>query len=340
MHIQARILPYILLLATLVTSICSCRRPMSPSDHDLQDSIRYNSTTSRVDSITFSQTHYYWKDFAMRARDSIRLNSVAPFGPILSNIESDHAMTITRGDRVRIADIVINRADSIDSVWIKVACDEVNAGWIRETELLSHATPDNPISQFIIQFSDFRLIFGVTVLTLSLAAFILQTWRRERFRIVHLNDIPSFYPTLFCMAISFSATLYESVQHFAPETWDAYYFHPTLNPFALPRAMSLFVLAVWFQVVILFAVIDDLLKQKKIINTLSYFVSLMGISMFVYLIFTISVRLYFGYLLLPIYWFWAIRQHLRHNIPRYVCGKCGSPLLHKGRCKHCGAINY
>lgn len=275
----------------------------------------------------------------MRASDTILLSAVAPFGVVPSNIESDISMTIVKGERLRVADIIINRADSIDSVWVKVACDEVNAGWIRETELLSHARPDSPISTFIIQFSDIRLIFGITILTLCLAAFVLQTWRRARFRIVHLNDIPSFYPTLFCIAVSLSATVYESVHHFAPETWDAYYFHPTLNPFALPRVMSFFVLSVWSLVIIFVAVIDDLLRQHKIVNSLSYFISLMAISMLVYLFFTITVQLYVGYLLLPVYWYFAIRQHLRHNIPRYVCGKCSTPMLNKGRCKHCGAIN-
>lgn len=40
---------------------------------------------------------------------------------------------------------------------------------------------------------------------------------------VYFNDIDSLYPLLLCLLMAFCATIYESIQVFAPETWQHFY---------------------------------------------------------------------------------------------------------------------
>jgi hypothetical protein len=41
-----------------------------------------------------------------------------------------------------------------------------------------------------------------------------------------------------------AATVYNSIQHFVPETWEHYYYDPTLNPFEVPFILGLFIVCV------------------------------------------------------------------------------------------------
>ena len=67
-------------------------------------------------------------------------------------------MYVSKGDRIVVAAIQTVPTDSIDSIWVKVAHDQVTQGWIRESELLEGVSPDDPISQFIDIFSDVHLL--------------------------------------------------------------------------------------------------------------------------------------------------------------------------------------
>ena len=80
---------------------------------------------------------------------------------------------------------------------------------------------------------------------------------------VYFNDIDSLYPLLLCLLMAFCATIYESIQVFAPETWQHFYFNPTLSPFKVPLVLSAFLMGIWLFIVVLLAVLDDLFSPVK-----------------------------------------------------------------------------
>ena len=57
-----------------------------------------------------------------------------------------------------------------------------------------------------------------------------------------------------------------------------------------------------------------------------------------YIVFSVTTLYYAGYLLLIVYYVFALHSYIRHRV-RYTCGNCGATLHHKGRCPHCGAEN-
>ena len=155
------------------------------------------------------------------------------------------SVTIRKHERIVVADIKTLPADTIDSVWVKVARDQLTFGWIHENELLEKVSPDDPISQFIDQFSNVHLLVFLAICVVTAAVYGLRRMMRKGCKIVHFNDIPSFYPTTLCLLIASSAVLYSSIQLFGPETWRHFYYHPSLNPFALPFWLGVFITSVW-----------------------------------------------------------------------------------------------
>lgn len=76
-------------------------------------------------------------------------------------------------------------------------------------------------------------------MVIVVVAYGLYRLNRHDAYIVHFNDIDSFYPTLLCLLVASSATLYASIQMFGAETWRHFYYHPSLNPFALLASWTL-----------------------------------------------------------------------------------------------------
>lgn len=293
--------------------------------------------TTGVDSDSFRMRYHYWKNFNFVTTDSIRLESHIP-GEVGSIYTRDSSV-IDAYDEIVVANVTYVPTDSIDSVWIMVARDQVTMGWVRQTELKEKAVPDNVISRFISHFSDSRFLLLFACLLFSFMSFVLQRFRKERFLMVHLNDVGSFYPTLLCLTMSASATLYGTIQNFWPEVWTEYYFHPTFNPFGQPHVIMIFLLSVWAIIIVGVAVVDDLRKQPNVVNAVSYMISLGGVCMVLYLVFSISVQYYWGYALLLLYWSFALYCHWVNNHAVYRCGNCGNAMRSKGKCTHCGAIN-
>lgn len=293
--------------------------------------------TSGVDSVCFRLEHHYWKNYNLFTIDSIALESHIQ-GEAGSIFTRDSAV-IDPYDEIVVANIAYMPQDSVDSVWVMVARDQTTMGWVRESELMAKSVPDNPTSKFISRFSDSRFLVLFACLCFGFLVFILQRFRKERFLIVHLNDIRSFYPTLLCIVMSTSATIYGTIQNLWPETWKEYYFHPTFNPFGQPNAIMLFLFSVWAIIIVGVAVVDDLRKQPNVVNAVSYLISLSGVCMVLYLVFSISVQYYWGYALLAFYWFFAVYCHWINNHATYRCGNCGTAMRAKGQCSHCGAIN-
>lgn len=300
------------------------------------------ATEGSVDSVNFFISHHYWTGYNFQTTDTIAIQTAPPLNnlPEYGAIVND-TLRLAPNNRLVVARIIYVPTDTIDSVWVKVARDQLTQGWLHEKDLLDNVVPDDPISKFIYYFSDSRLICVLSVFGLVVFFLLIQGVRHKRFRIVHFRDIPSFYPTLLCLCVSGSATLYGSIQKFVPNTWIEYYFYPTLNPFSteLPFIMAFFIASVWAILIVAVAVLDELRRQPDIGDNLSYLSSLAGICVVLYLVFTLTTPLYLGYPLLALYWWFAINRYIVHQPSHLLCGVCGKSISKKGVCPHCGAMN-
>ena len=189
---------------------------------------------------------------------------------------------------------------------MKVARDQLTQGWVREHDLLSAVSPDDPISQFIDFFSDAHLLIFLAFCAVVGGAYGVRRLLRKGARIVHFNDIPSFYPTLLCLLVASSAVIYSSIQLFAPETWRHFYYHPSLNPYALPWSLGLFVCSVWALVIVAIATVDDVRRLLRLGETILYLAGLAAVCAVVYVIFSVTTLYYIGYPLLIVYYVFAI----------------------------------
>ena len=137
-------------------------------------------------------------------------------------------------------------------------------------------------------------------------AYGLRRLMRKGAKIVHFNDIPSFYPTLLCLLVASSAVLYSSIQLFSPESWRHFYYHPSLNPYALPWHLGLFVTSVWAIVIVAIATIDDVRHHLPFGQTVLYLGGLAAVCAVDYVIFSVTTLYYIGYPLLIAYIVFAI----------------------------------
>lgn len=326
--------PFKTLLALVLTALmaAACYYPTPPPDDG------WTVGDGSLDTTAFVRHHHYGPNFNFKVTaDTL---SLAPCRPGTARLDSwaDTAV-VRRGDKIVVADIALVPSDTTDSVWLKLARDQTTMGWTSERRLAEAAVPDDPISQFIHTFSGSRTRLALCIVGLMAAFFLVQAARRRHLHVVHFNDIDSFYPTLLCLTVSGAATLYGSLQHFVPETWVEFYYHPTLNPFGLPLVMSVFVVSVWLMGITALAVLDDVRRRLDWADIPAYVAGLAGVCMVLYLFFSLSTPYYVGYPCLVAYWAFAIRSYARRRTPRYVCGRCGAPLPRLGRCPHCGTLN-
>lgn len=314
-----------MMLSVCVLVSCYNQGPQTPDAWDL--------TEKQLDSISFFTTHHYTQNYNFIVNVQSLPLSDEPFEMAFDTIY------VVKGERLVVADIQTIPADSIDSVWVKVARDQMTQGWIRESEMLEGVSPDDPISQFIDFFSNTHLLIFLAFLIIIIVAYGLYRLNRRNAYIVHFNDIDSFYPTLLCLLIAASATLYASIQMFGAETWRHFYYHPSLNPFALPLHLGLFVASVWAIIIVAVAALDDVLRHLSGGDAVLYLGGLVGVCAVDYVVFSVSTLYYIGYVLLIAYVFFAVYRYLRYARRRYVCGSCGAKLREKGVCPHCGTMN-
>jgi hypothetical protein len=248
-------------------------------------------------------------------------------------------MMVYRNDHLVVADIKMVPADTIDSVWVKVARDQLTFGWIHERDMLLAVSPDDPISEFIDFFSDAHLLIFLAFVVLVVAVYVHRKLLSRQAKLVHFNDIASFYPTLLCLLVASSATLYSSIQLFDPEKWRHFYYHPTLNPFAVPFSLGLFLVSVWVLLIVGIAVLDEVRRQLPLVEAVLYLLGLGATCAVAYIVFSVTTLYYVGYPLLVAYIVFALWRYFRHPRPRYQCGRCGGLLYDKGTCPHCGALN-
>lgn len=315
----------LLCVIVLLLSACYNHGPVSPDAWDL--------TERQIDSLSFFTTHHYSQNynFVVKARQM----------PISDEAGSQafDTLYVSKGDPLVVADIKTISSDTIDSVWVKVARDQMTQGWIRESEMLPCVSPNDPISQFIDFFSDTHLLLFLALLVVVVVAYGLRRLMRHNARIVHFNDIDSFYPTLLCILIASSATLYASIQMFSPESWRHFYYHPSLNPFSLPWFLALFIASVWAILIVGVATIDDVVHRLEPSEGLLYLCGLAGVCAVDYVLFSITTLYYIGFLFLVVYIIFALWRYFRYSHYRYVCGNCGARMHRKGICPKCGVEN-
>ena len=300
---------------SLFTTSCYNRGPITPDAWDL--------TAQQLDSISFYTTHHYTQNYNFVVTgDSLVVVAQQPEDmsvPDVVSIELESigeekkkdSITIHRNEHVVVADIKTVPSDSIDSIWVKVARDQLTFGWIHENELLSKVSPDDPISQFIDTFSNTHLLVFLAFCVLTGAAYGLRRLMRKGSQIVHFNDIKSFYPTSLCLLIASSAVLYSSIQLFGPETWRHFYYHPSLNPFALPFWLGVFVSSVWALIIVAIATVDEVTRLLPLGEAILYLVGLAAVCAVLYTVFSITTLYYVGYPLLIAYFYFAIKR-LKH----------------------------
>lgn len=295
----------------LLTS-CYNRGPITPDAWDL--------TEQQLDSISFYTTHHYTQNYNFVVTgDSLVIVAQQPEDMSVPDVVSSEietvgveyqkdSITIRKYEHLVVADIKTVSVDTIDSIWVKVARDQLTFGWIHENELLAQVSPDDPISQFIDFFSDTHMLIFLAFCVLVVAAYGVRRLMKRGAKIVHFNDIPSFYPTTLCLLVASSAVLYSSIQLFGPESWRHFYYHPSLNPFALPLHLGLFVSSVWALVIVAIATVDDVTKKLPLGSAILYMCGLIAVCAVCYVVFSITTLYYIGYPLLIAYYYFAIKQ--------------------------------
>lgn len=314
--IRALLLSLFAIQYSLFTTSCYNQGPITPD--------AWNLTEQQLDSISFYTTHHYTQGYNfVISKDSLVIleqqNEMMPVPDILTSemMAGEETMpmlllvdsiTLRRHEHLVVADIRTVPTDSIDSVWVKVARDQLTFGWLRESDLLAAVSPDDPISQFIDFFSNTHLLIFLAFCALVGGAYGVRHLLRKGAKIVHFNDIPSFYPTLLCLLVAASAVLYSSIQLFAPEMWRHFYYHPSLNPYALPWHLGLFVVAVWALLIVAIATVDDVRHHLPLGETILYLSGLAAVCAVDYVVFSITTLYYIGYPLLIAYIVFAIHR--------------------------------
>lgn len=244
-----------------------------------------------------------------------------------------------KGAQVVVAELAVHPEDSVDSVWVKVAHNQEMQGWIRESELVGAFVPVDGISQFIHLFSHTHIPYFIAILSLFVGGYLLRISRKKQIRMVYFNDIDSIYPLLLCLLIMISATLYESVQLFAPDVWQHYFFSPTLSPFKVPAILSALLVTLWLILLVWLATLDEVFSRLSPSEALFYLLGLFSVGIFCYLFFILTIRFYIGYVFLGVAVVLFFRKAHRLPIYKYRCGGCGKKLQAKGGCPYCGAVN-
>ena len=310
--IRALLLSLFAILYSLFTTSCYNRGPITPD--------AWNLTEQQLDSISFYTTHHYTQNYNFVVTgDSLVVVAQQPEAmavPEVVSIEIESigqekqkdSITLRKNERIVVADIMTVPSDTIDSVWVKVARDQLTFGWIHEKELLAKVSPDDPISQFIDLFSNVHLLVFMAFGVVIVAAYGVRRLMRRGAKIVHFNAIPSFYPTTLCLLVASSAVLYSSIQIFGPESWRHFYYHPSLNPFGLPLHLGLFVSSVWAIIIVAIATIEDVSKHLPLGSAVLYLGGLTAICAVDYVVFSITTLYYIGYPLLIAYFIFALRR--------------------------------
>ena len=298
----------------------------------------YKYSERQIDSLSFFSTHHYTNNYNFVVKsDSLSLLRQLP-EELLGGLRTD-SFCVRKGDHLVVADIRMVPDDPVDSVWVQLANDSSAFGWTHESYLLPRVMPDDPISEFISDFSNDHVLIFLCVIAIFAAGYAFWSISRHKAHVVHFHDIDSFFPTLLCLIVAFAAALYASLQMYAPQMWQHFYYHPTLNPFSVPVPLMVFLCAVWAMPVVAVACVDDVRRQLSFGEGVLYLCGLAAMCAVDYIVFSITTLHYVGYLLLVVYTIFALNRYFKASHAHYICGNCGARLEQKGRCPHCGALN-
>lgn len=313
---------YILLILITFSILTGCRYRTAVSDvSDLQG----------IDSSMLSLAEL--RPYALNSNFKVLTDTLW-----LHQLPFTDSLPVCRGDELVVAEFAIQSGDKEDSVWVKVARDQETIGWLREKVLLKGIVPVDPISQCIHWFSSSHALPFFIVIAVFSLWFALRTTRKKQIKLIGLNDIDSVFPLTLSWLLAVAATLYNSIQHFVPHTWERYYYDPSLNPFQLPFVLGLFILCLWLIILMGMAMLDDLFHQTTPGLAIFYLMGMAACCIFLY-IFLTWLPVYIAYVCLAAYTLWCITKMRETAHYPYACGACGAKMRKKGICPHCGAIN-
>lgn len=315
---------FLLSLVLLVVGVTACyyQHPSSSSDEAV-------AAQSRADSVLERGV----RDVLLNSNFEVLADTLW-----LHQLPFRDTVPVLKGDELVVAEFAVHPEDTTDSVWVKVARDQETIGWIQERLLLKNVVPVDPISRCIHLFSSSHTLPFFLVLAVFFLWFVYRAYRRKQIKLIWLNDIDSVFPITLSWLLAVAATLYNSIQHFVPQTWEHYYYDPTLNPFHVPFILSLFIVCVALIVVLGMALLDDLFHQTTVEVASFYLVGFGSCCIFLYIFFT-YIWVYLAYVCLLFYTWGCIRLLWKSNSYPYACGACGAKMHAKGVCPHCGALN-
>ncbi len=325
-----------------VSGSASDKSKQNPTTEESTDTVP-KLTPQQVDSVVFRLTHHYGPNFNFELKaDSMIL--VPREGDLIQDtcvVRNKDLLVVAQIKRIEASDSTME-----DTFLIKVAHDQTTMGWVKESELLENAVPDDPISQLIDFMTGSRAIWMSSFLGFGVIAFFFRKMRKQKMsislsdlKVVDLIEMDSFYPPLLLILVACVAALYASVQNFVPEFWQEYYFHPTMNPLLLPPIMAVLVTLVWLTLIVIVAVVIEVYNNFYSFRGIIYLFEIAGLCMLVYLLISWTILIYVGYLLLPILIAYLIYYYFKYIRCTMTCGHCGRKIREKGVCKHCGAIN-
>lgn len=304
-------------------------------------------TQEQADSLEFRLKHHYTNNFNFRIKvDTLILIPRAD--------ELSDTCIVMLNDIIAVAKI---KTDN-DTVWVKVARDQLTMGWVTEEELLNSSTPDDGISVVIDRLTGTRTIWMSSLLILGiLALFFIRHKKSVKYIHSRLHGkeatephqiLPAIkerkwsgifeYPLMLLITCTLAA-IYTGIQAHAPEFWQEYYFHPTLNPLILPGIMSVLLTLAWLLVISFVSIIIDVYNHYYFIPGIKRILEVTGAAMFIYLLISVTSNLisWTAALILAILIFTAVTyiyfRFIRH---RYQCPVCGTRLHNKGTCPECG----
>lgn len=290
-----------LLLFSLLFTSCYRKRGETRSDV----LVTYNQR--QIDSINFSATHHYTNKYNFVVKhDSLLLIAQQP-EEYVNQMPVD-TFAVKSGHLLVVSDIRMIPQDSIDTVWVQLATEKGRIGWTHESSLLRQVVPDDPISQFISMFSDIHLLVFLVIIVVIALAYLVYKIRSENARIVHFNDIDSPYPTALVLLVSSSAAFYATIQNFWPQVWQQFYFHPTLNPFAVPPVLGFFLICVWAILIVGLTCVDEVYHRMMAGEGILYLFGLLAVCAIDYIVFSLTTLYYLGYPLLLVYFWFSISR--------------------------------
>lgn len=300
------------------------------------DTIRF--TTQQADSLAFRLTHHYGENsnFEVTADSLILL-------PRDDDWQQEPCV-VRKGDIIVVAafrHVSTYETDTLsaDTVWVKVASSQHLMGWVEEQMLLDSVVPDEPISKIIQSTKSMHFVIcKLWIILLFILLFAALLWKNHYFRTL-MTGVSSFYPILLLINSAAYAVLLKTVEYTTPEFLQEYYFHPTLNPLALPFLMSVLVLLVWVSLILFIAEFIDLYGKTSFFKSLAYIIIHFVLLVVVFEFFLLVSSPVFGWILLIAFTVLLLYVYRRYLGCRYVCGNCGTSLTSLGTCPKCGAVN-